>query len=299
MSETVQQLEMALIRRVVHGGSIDTKLRATITLQFKGNKHYLEWDFWKIISCLTCFVKINKYRDIFSVKTMNNKYYFHTKTLTSILQSDRHFDSQSTAQTQAQKQNVRGKSHYVNTEQKEGRTELQREYSGYYSGLHWNKKCWTLIHYCFMISLCFIQINFLISICLGSPWCLMQFVHPWNWWDGWKTKCLFQVKCLSLIILGDLVKVWVFAGSCALTTGDKKLGSTVLKVNKSVTETIATGNQHWGLNNLNIDRTPISQCISFASLVTKKNTAENQDWWIWTLWKAACLTAQTVFLVFY
>lgn len=43
----------------------------------------------------------------FSVKTMNNKYYFHTKTLTFILQSDRHFDSQGTAQMQAQKQKVR------------------------------------------------------------------------------------------------------------------------------------------------------------------------------------------------
>lgn len=72
----------------------------------------------------------------FSAETMNNKYYFHTKALTSILQSDRHFDSQSTAQTQAQEQNVRGKCHYVNTEQKEGRTELQREYSGYYLRLH-------------------------------------------------------------------------------------------------------------------------------------------------------------------
>lgn len=203
----------------------------------------------------------------FSVKTMNNKYYFHTKTLTSILQSDRHFDSQSTAQTQAQKQNVRGKCHYVNTELKEGRTELQREYSGYCLGLHWNKKCWSFIHYCLMISLCFIQINSLISICPESPWFLVQFVHPWNW-DGWKTKRLFQVKCLSPIILDDLAKVWVFIGTCALTTGDIQLRSRTLKVNKSVTETTATGNQHWGLNNLNIDRAPIFQCLSFASLDT-------------------------------
>lgn len=64
MSEIVQQLEMALIRRVVHGGSIDRKLRATISLRFKGNKHYLKQDFRKIIGCLTGFVKINKYRDI-------------------------------------------------------------------------------------------------------------------------------------------------------------------------------------------------------------------------------------------
>lgn len=193
----------------------------------------------------------------FSAKTMNNKYYFHTKTLTSILQSDRHFDSQSTAQTQAQKQNVRRKCHYVNTEQKEGRSELQREYSGYYLGLHWNKKCWTLTHYCFMISLCFTQINSLISICLGLPWCLVQFVHPWNWWDGWKTKCLFQVKCVSSIILNDLAKVWVFPGSCALTTGHIQLRSRMLQVNKLVTETTATRNQHQGLNNPNTDRAPI------------------------------------------
>lgn len=141
MSGTVQQLEMALIRRVVHGGSINRKLRATITLQFKGNKHHLERDFQKLSAVWHALWRSTIQRH-FSVKTMNNKYYFHTKTLSSILQSDRHFDSQSTAQTQAQKQNVRGKCHYVNTGKKEGRTELQREYSGYRLG---NMKCWTLM----------------------------------------------------------------------------------------------------------------------------------------------------------
>lgn len=202
---------------------------------------------------------------------MNNKYYFHTKTLTSILQSDRHFDSQNTAQTQAQKQNVRGKCYYVNTELKVGRTELQRQYSGYYLGLHWNVEL-SYTHYCFMISLCFIQTNSLISICLGSPWCLLQFVHPWNWWDGWKIKCLFQVKCLSPIILNDSAKVWVFiwVRHMCSHSGDIQLRSRMLKVNKLVTETIATRNQHWGINNLYMTEVPFFSASALLHLTLRR-----------------------------
>lgn len=209
----------------------------------------------------------------FSVKTMNNKYYFHTKTLTSILQSDRHFDSQSTAQTQAQKQNVRGKCHYVNTELKVGKTELQREYPGYYLGRHWNKKCWTLIHTLLFYDQPLLHSNkfppFNLPWVTLMPFAICTSLKLMRWLEN---QMPISSEVSVTIILDDLAEVWVFiwARHMRSDSGDKQLRSRMLQVNKPVTETIATGNQHWGFNNLNTTQAPFFSASALLHLTLRR-----------------------------